>query len=34
MTWIFWISAFLIAYAYVGYAAWLWLQAHAVSAGQ
>ncbi|MGB8985572.1 MAG: glycosyltransferase family 2 protein [Candidatus Sulfotelmatobacter sp.] len=27
MTWIFWISAFLIAYAYVGYAAWLWLQA-------
>lgn len=27
MTWIFWISAFLIAYTYVGYAAWLWLQA-------
>ena len=27
MTWIFWVSAFLIAYTYVGYAAWLWLQA-------
>ncbi len=27
MTWIFWGSAFLIAYTYVGYAAWLWLQA-------
>ena len=27
MTWVFWVSAFLIAYTYVGYAAWLWLQA-------
>ncbi|HZW79782.1 MAG TPA: glycosyltransferase family 2 protein [Candidatus Deferrimicrobiaceae bacterium] len=27
MTWIFWVSAVLIAYTYVGYAAWLWLQA-------
>ncbi|MGA7374764.1 MAG: glycosyltransferase family 2 protein [Candidatus Sulfotelmatobacter sp.] len=27
MTWIFWASALLIAYTYVGYAAWLWLQA-------
>jgi len=27
MTWIFWVSASLIAYTYVGYAAWLWLQA-------
>lgn len=27
MRWIFWGSAFLIAYTYVGYAAWLWLQA-------
>ncbi|MGA9508876.1 MAG: glycosyltransferase family 2 protein [Candidatus Sulfotelmatobacter sp.] len=27
MTWIFWLSAFLIAYTYGGYAAWLWLQA-------
>jgi biofilm PGA synthesis N-glycosyltransferase PgaC len=27
MTWIFWVSAFLVAYTYVGYVAWLWLQA-------
>jgi poly-beta-1,6-N-acetyl-D-glucosamine synthase len=27
MTWIFWASALLIAYTYLGYAVWLWLQA-------
>ena len=27
MTWIFWVSALLVAYTYVGYVAWLWLQA-------
>ena len=27
MRWVFWGAAFLIAYTYVGYAAWLWLQA-------
>ncbi|HEY1658729.1 MAG TPA: glycosyltransferase family 2 protein [Candidatus Sulfotelmatobacter sp.] len=27
MTWIFWFAAALIAYTYVGYIAWLWLQA-------
>jgi poly-beta-1,6-N-acetyl-D-glucosamine synthase len=27
MKWIFWGAALLIAYAYVGYAGWLWLQA-------
>src|SRR5580698_771353 len=27
MRWIFWGAAFLIAYTYVGYAAWLWLRA-------
>lgn len=27
MTWIFWLAAALIAYTYVGYMAWLWLQA-------
>jgi poly-beta-1,6-N-acetyl-D-glucosamine synthase len=26
MTWVFWLSAFLIVYAYLGYAGWLWLQ--------
>jgi biofilm PGA synthesis N-glycosyltransferase PgaC len=26
MTWVFWISACLIVYAYLGYAGWLWLQ--------
>jgi biofilm PGA synthesis N-glycosyltransferase PgaC len=27
MTWLFWGSAFLIAYTYLGYIAWLWLRA-------
>jgi biofilm PGA synthesis N-glycosyltransferase PgaC len=27
MTWVFWVSACLLAYTYLGYAAWLWLQA-------
>ena len=27
MKWIFWTAALLIAYAYVGYMAWLWLRA-------
>jgi len=26
MTWVFWIAALVIAYAYVGYPAWLWLR--------
>ena len=28
MKWLFWISAALIAYSYVGYAAWLWTRGH------
>jgi biofilm PGA synthesis N-glycosyltransferase PgaC len=27
MTWVFWASAFLIAYTYLGYMGWLWLRA-------
>jgi cellulose synthase/poly-beta-1,6-N-acetylglucosamine synthase-like glycosyltransferase len=27
MTWVFWISAFVIVYTYVGYMAWLWVRA-------
>jgi biofilm PGA synthesis N-glycosyltransferase PgaC len=27
MTWVFWCSAFLIAYTYAGYMGWLWLRA-------
>jgi cellulose synthase/poly-beta-1,6-N-acetylglucosamine synthase-like glycosyltransferase len=27
MTWVFWLAAAVIAYAYVGYAGWLWLRA-------
>jgi biofilm PGA synthesis N-glycosyltransferase PgaC len=27
MTWVFWLAAALIAYAYVGYVGWLWLRA-------
>lgn len=27
MTWLFWLAAAVIAYAYVGYAGWLWLRA-------
>src|SRR5579864_5307220 len=27
MTWLFWLAAAMIAYAYVGYAGWLWLRA-------
>jgi cellulose synthase/poly-beta-1,6-N-acetylglucosamine synthase-like glycosyltransferase len=27
MTWVFWLAAAVIAYAYVGYLAWLWLRA-------
>lgn len=27
MRWLFWSAAFVIAYAYVGYAAWLWVRA-------
>jgi len=26
MTWVFWCAAFIVAYAYVGYAAWLWIR--------
>ena len=26
MRWLFWAAAGLIAYTYVGYAAWLWLR--------
>jgi poly-beta-1,6-N-acetyl-D-glucosamine synthase len=27
MKWVFWVSAFLVAYTYVGYLGWLWLRA-------
>ena len=26
MKWVFWISAALVVYAYLGYPAWLWLR--------
>src|SRR5258708_30735251 len=28
MKWVFWISALVLAYTYLGYPAWLWLRAH------
>ena len=32
MTWVFWLAAAVIAYAYVGYVAWLWVRAPCASA--